>query len=902
MATIYVLLKDKSKIHFYIVITLWLAISLPSASQSKGLDSIEEFLNESGISRQASAIKQLRKKYRKLFQLLHISLSLSIPYKVPSEHQPLARMVGELALFELENEEERSEVLADLLGSQLNDILKGSWPYDILTEQEKVLQIFLAIWCINDVVVSEIIANDSQEVAEVSLKRKALLSKASIFERCHKIQPDLMPELLVAQFGASASLIMLRDYFQMDHIYSAVNAQCISCQEKLKSYISDLLVKTYREDHTSRNNKLEVMTERLRVIIQGYQQKYGSASVAIDQKQLHRRLFNKYKPLVDIASGNEGTSQLTLTLLVYLGYLVSTEELSELIKYSSEHSFHELFYYVNTLPALSCIQLDIDYEEEDKPERASAGGELGMGTALEDAEREVMTRTARKSSNLQYQWLHSCKQLSQRLQQMARAADDQDPFPDPPAFPKLKAPPAFKEHRTAPMVEETFDNDKERMGYLLKLLAHLETPEWNDDYEWLAAQFQSTSDKINQSKKGFKSKVTRFNNVTSDIFEKRKQAAVAKKEQELQAKRKEYEKQKTAMRKEYGSEITKYKTDYLRWQERALEYQTGIDRKYNEYIREWIKMAFFEVLRSPYYSLPALPHALGLLNLYSWPNPDYSQASQFAGLSNIRRDLLNSLRLESTKVDSRLEHWGFLPEEVHEFAKQMMTQFAYDLQLIDAGKNLIAPQEPEIDQFPFYNQLFFSTDALQSTPEPFNKVISSSCFTSVPRFCPPGFVCKKMPADNYCFYHAIGSALSKDGPSIFKDLITLSQSVLDFYPEVALILNSVMATAGGSPEEMAAMAYVEYGDRQMWGHTGLLPLICWWYNLTVVLVTPESWEGHGALLFNPDGTWKLINPESSQESLIEATKNLLQPSPLQHSRVLIIENHINHWDVLTVEG
>ncbi|KEQ13207.1 hypothetical protein GZ78_27135 [Endozoicomonas numazuensis] len=79
------------------------------------------------------------------------------------------------------------------------------------------------------------------------------------------------------------------------------------------------------------------------------------------------------------------------------------------------------------------------------------------------------------------------------------------------------------------------------------------------------------------------------------------------------------------------------------------------------------------------------------------------------------------------------------------------------------------------------------------------------------------------------------------GEALFQQIILLAWNTLNESPETLSLLNSILANGMSSIEELAALAFVEYAGFQMWGHTGMLPLIAWWFGSPVLVTTPATW-------------------------------------------------------------
>ena len=167
---------------------------------------------------------------------------------------------------------------------------------------------------------------------------------------------------------------------------------------------------------------------------------------------------------------------------------------------------------------------------------------------------------------------------------------------------------------------------------------------------------------------------------------------------------------------------------------------------------------------------------------------------------------------------------------------------------------------------------------------------------------PEGFTLNPMPADQYCFYHAIGQALGMDGQSFFQALTQTAQNLLQDSAELTA-LTSHFGDTDGVIEEIAAMSHVQavnqgQADRQIWGHVGLLPFICWYLELSVIVVTPGTWsDDAGALYFMSDGEWELI--DGSGTEVAQTLLDMYQDNP----QLLIMQhNGFSHWDVVKVDA
>ena len=150
-----------------------------------------------------------------------------------------------------------------------------------------------------------------------------------------------------------------------------------------------------------------------------------------------------------------------------------------------------------------------------------------------------------------------------------------------------------------------------------------------------------------------------------------------------------------------------------------------------------------------------------------------------------------------------------------------------------------------------------------------------------------------MPPDQFCFYHAIGHSTNTHGIALFQTITTVAQNVLQDSPELADFLNS-FAGGEGALDEMAAMGHVNAINEQVWGHVDLLPFICWYLELTVVVVTPGTWQSEaGALLFMPNGQWEMIN--GNESSILS---NLDELHTIYPGLLIMQHDGHSHWDVL----
>ena len=157
---------------------------------------------------------------------------------------------------------------------------------------------------------------------------------------------------------------------------------------------------------------------------------------------------------------------------------------------------------------------------------------------------------------------------------------------------------------------------------------------------------------------------------------------------------------------------------------------------------------------------------------------------------------------------------------------------------------------------------------------------------------PVGLTLRSMPADHFCFYHAIGQAINVGGPELFNSIVHQAQTLSQNAQELSETVNSM----GGSEilSEIAAMGHVEAAGLQIWGHQQMLPFICSVLKLPIVMVTPAAWHNEaGGLFFLPDGGWEMLN--GNAESLLSQLRELQNAWP---DLLMIQYNGYNHWDVL----
>lgn len=157
----------------------------------------------------------------------------------------------------------------------------------------------------------------------------------------------------------------------------------------------------------------------------------------------------------------------------------------------------------------------------------------------------------------------------------------------------------------------------------------------------------------------------------------------------------------------------------------------------------------------------------------------------------------------------------------------------------------------------------------------------------------------EMPRDHYCFYHALAHGLGLTDNSeerVFQEITTSIHYIMENNPELTARLNQILGTVSGSVEEIAAMAYVDMAGFQLWGHTGMLPFIAWWFQMPVAVVTPATWTDPdgAAMLFYTNGSWELLTANNT---------NTIQQRIIQRRRrapnLLILENVEGvHWDVI----
>ena len=165
---------------------------------------------------------------------------------------------------------------------------------------------------------------------------------------------------------------------------------------------------------------------------------------------------------------------------------------------------------------------------------------------------------------------------------------------------------------------------------------------------------------------------------------------------------------------------------------------------------------------------------------------------------------------------------------------------------------------------------------------------------------PEVFTLAPIPPDQFCFYHAIGQAFGIGGQPFFHAITHTAQQLLQDSPELTALINN-FSGGEGAVEEIAAMGHVEGFNQgavneQVWGHVGLLPFLCWYLEMSVVVVTPGTWmNGAGALYFMPDGDWELMGGNSS--TIESALIDLHQSNP----ELLILQHDgFSHWGVLRV--
>lgn len=165
---------------------------------------------------------------------------------------------------------------------------------------------------------------------------------------------------------------------------------------------------------------------------------------------------------------------------------------------------------------------------------------------------------------------------------------------------------------------------------------------------------------------------------------------------------------------------------------------------------------------------------------------------------------------------------------------------------------------------------------------------------------PEGFTLVPMPPDQFCFYHAIGQAFGLGGQPFFHAITHTAQQLLQDSPELTALINN-FSGGEGAVDEIAAMGHVAgfnqgAANEQVWGHVGLLPFLCWYLEMSVVVVTPGTWmNGAGALYFMSDGEWELMGGDGSdvESALIDLHQSNPELLILQHDGV-------SHWDVLLV--
>lgn len=157
---------------------------------------------------------------------------------------------------------------------------------------------------------------------------------------------------------------------------------------------------------------------------------------------------------------------------------------------------------------------------------------------------------------------------------------------------------------------------------------------------------------------------------------------------------------------------------------------------------------------------------------------------------------------------------------------------------------------------------------------------------------PDGLTLRSMPADHFCFYHAIGQAIDVSGPELFNIIVQQAQALL----QNAQAFSETVDNMGGSEilAEIAAMGHVDAADLQIWGDQQMLPFICSILKFPIVMLTPAAWHREaGGLLFLPDGSWEMLN--GNAESLLTQLRELQNEWP---DLLLIQHNAHDHWDVL----
>ena len=158
-----------------------------------------------------------------------------------------------------------------------------------------------------------------------------------------------------------------------------------------------------------------------------------------------------------------------------------------------------------------------------------------------------------------------------------------------------------------------------------------------------------------------------------------------------------------------------------------------------------------------------------------------------------------------------------------------------------------------------------------------------------------GFRTINMPSDHFCFYHALGGHIGMYGPEFFNNLISLANWLHQEQPQLSHRINRMLTGLDRSLslETIANTGVVELAGIGLWGHTGLLPLICWWYKTTVLVLNTVPDESFGVLFMN-DGSWTIVEPVDG--SMAVAVNHLLE----MHPDLLILQNIDQmHWNVLS---
>lgn len=236
--------------------------------------------------------------------------------------------------------------------------------------------------------------------------------------------------------------------------------------------------------------------------------------------------------------------------------------------------------------------------------------------------------------------------------------------------------------------------------------------------------------------------------------------------------------------------------------------------------------------------------------------------------------------------DRRLDFWERVPEGYRVFAQKLLRY------IIEHYKYLpeVVGQEGGAEQQTADHSLL-TTSALLS--ESFNRLQLDMIIEG--SVLPPGLTREGVVGDDYCFYHALaqGMNLPVTGQELSSQIIVLVHNILQEGPGLVGLLNEILEPAMASVESIAAMAFVDFSGVQMWGHVGMLPLISWWFGVPVLVTTPATWEGAGAVLFLDDGTWDFQVTEQGAGG--QMVQNLMEAYP----NLVIIENDADlHWSLL----